>query len=31
MDRHKIAEIGLLAEDEKVDFTPKYLLPKQGV
>ena len=29
MDRHKLAEIGLLAEDEKVDYTPKYLLPKQ--
>jgi hypothetical protein len=29
MDRRKLAEIGLLAEDEKVDFTPKYLLPKQ--
>ena len=29
MDRHKLAEIGLLAEDEKVDFTPKYLLPNQ--
>ena len=29
MDRHKLAEIGLLAEDEKVDYTRKYLLPNQ--
>lgn len=31
MDRKELANIGLLAEDEKVDYTPKYLLPKQGV
>lgn len=31
MDRKELANIGLLAEDEKVDYTPKYLLPNQGV
>ena len=31
MDRHKLDEIGLLGELEKVDYTPKYLDPQQGV
>lgn len=31
MDRKELANIGLLGEDEKVDYTPKYLLPNQGV
>lgn len=31
MDRKKLDEIGLLGEQEKVDYTPKYLAPQQGV
>lgn len=31
MDRQKLDEMGLLGEQEKVDYTPKYLDPQQGV
>lgn len=31
MDRHKLDEIGLLGETEKVDYTPRYLTPNKGV
>lgn len=31
MDRKQLDEIGLLGETEKVDYTPRYLAPEQGV
>ena len=30
VERKKLADMGLLAEEEMVDYTPKYLLPKKG-